>query len=504
MDLETQPRSDPRAAERRAPAPTHGAARAPEAAEADLDRVHRVFEAQRANRWRTAQTGARERTARLRALRAAIERRREELCDAVFGDFAKPAAEMEITELWPTLIEIGHTIEHLPEWMRPHRVGAPLLLLGTRAEVRHEPKGQALVLSPWNYPFFLTLAPLVAAVAAGNTVMVRPSEKVPRVARFIRSLVEEVFPEDEVAVLQGGRDVADALLELPFDHVFFTGSTPVGKKVMAAAAKHLASVTLELGGKSPAIVDETARVEDAAARIVWGKFVNAGQTCVAPDYVFVHESVEDRFVRAVEARIAAQYGGTEESRRGSPDFARIVDRASAARLVRTLEETVSRGAKIAVGGAHDVETRYVAPTVLTGVPGDSAIMEGEIFGPILPVLRYRDVEEVFAYVRSRPKPLALYVFSEGRANVERIIRGTTAGGTGVNIPLLHLANPNLPFGGVGESGVGSYHGFFGFRAFSHERAVLRQRRPALIERFFPPYGPAVKKRLLALARRIAR
>jgi aldehyde dehydrogenase (NAD+) len=499
MELETQTVGDTLSAAR-----PRGETARPAGAESDLDRVRRVFAAQRANRWKVAHTTARERSDRLRALRSAIERRRRELLDAVFGDFAKPAAEMEITELWPTLIEIGHTLEHLPEWMRPQRVGAPLLLLGTRGEVRYEPKGHALVLSPWNYPFFLTLAPLVAAVAAGNVVMVRPSEKVPRVARFIRALVEEVFPEDEVAVLQGGRDVADALLEQPFDHVFFTGSTAVGKKVMAAAARNLASVTLELGGKSPAVVDETARVADAAARIAWGKFVNAGQTCVAPDYVFVHERVEADFLAALTARVAAQYGATEEARRASPDFARIVDHASSVRLARTLEETVSQGARVAIGGVADADHRYVSPTVLSDVPRESSIMREEIFGPILPVLRYRTLEEVIEYVRSRPKPLALYVFSEARANVERLVRGTSAGGTGVNIPLLHLANPNLPFGGVGESGVGSYHGFFGFRAFSHERAVLTQGRPALIERFFPPYGVPLKRRLLALARRIAR
>jgi aldehyde dehydrogenase (NAD+) len=497
MGLETRIRPD---------GPAAGAARdaARPAAGGEMERVRRVFEAQRASRWRVAQTTASQRGARLRALRDAIQRRRPELLDAVAGDFAKAGAEMEITEVWPTLVEIGHTLRHLDRWMRPRRAGTPLLLAGTHARIRFEPKGQVLVLSPWNYPFFLTVVPLVAAVSAGNVVMVRPSEKVPRTSAFVRSLVEEVFPEDEVAVLQGGRDVADALLELPFDHFFFTGSTAVGRKVMAAAARHLASVTLELGGKSPAIVDETADAAEAARRIAWGKFVNAGQTCVAPDYVFVHASKEEALVRALEDGIAAHYGATEEARRASPDLARIVDRASASRLARALSDTVSQGAHVATGGTVDVEQRFVAPTVLTGVAGDSAIMQAEIFGPILPVLRYRDLEEVFAFVRSRPKPLSLYVFSGRRGNVERILRGTTSGGAGVNMPLLHVANPYLPFGGVGESGMGSYHGLHGFRAFSHERAVLVQGRLALIERFFPPYAPPLKRRLLALARRMAR
>jgi aldehyde dehydrogenase (NAD+) len=502
MELEFQTRQDKRAS----PAARDGAlARETFVAPgADLERVRRVFEAQRANRWKVAQTTARERKEKLRALRAAIERRRPELFDAVFADFAKPAPEMEITEVWPTLIEIGHTIRHLAGWMRPRRVGSPLLLAGTHAQVRSEAKGQVLVLSPWNYPFFLAVSPLAAAVAAGNVVMMRTSEKTPRTSAFVRSLVEEVFPEDEAAVLQGGREVADALLDLPFDHFFFTGSTPVGKKVMAAAARHLASVTLELGGKSPAIVDETADVEEAAARITWGKFVNAGQTCVAPDYVLVHESREKDLVRAIEARISAQYGPSDDARRESPDLARIVDRASAQRLQRTLAETVARGAKVAVGGQVDVEQRYVEPTVLVDVPRDSAVMEGEIFGPILPVLRYRDMADAVEFIRSRPKPLALYVFSGRKRNVERVLHTTTAGGTGVNMPLLHVANPDLPFGGVGESGMGSYHGHAGFKTFSHERSVLVQGRLALIEKFFPPYGAALKQRLLALARRVAR
>lgn len=470
---------------------------------AELARVRRVFEKQRANRWRLAASSADERIERLRRLHAAMARRERELFDAVGADFHKPAPEMEVTEVATVGLELTHTIRHLRSWMKPHRVGTPLLLTGSRSEIRYEPKGQVLVLSPWNYPFLLSMDPLIGAIAAGNAVMLRPSEKVPRTSAFLRSLVEEVFPEEEAAVLLGGRDVADALLDLPFDHVFFTGSTPVGKKVMAAAAKHLASVTLELGGKSPAIVDDTAKVEAAATRITWGKFVNGGQTCVAPDYVLVHASLEERLVQAITARIARQFGATEAERRDSPDLCRIVDRASAERLARTIEETVARGARVAVGGAVDVEARYVAPTVLTDVPRDSAIMEGEIFGPVLPVLRYHDLDEALAFVRSRPKPLALYVFSERRENVERILRSTTAGGTGVNMPLLQLANPNLPFGGVGESGQGNYHGFFGFRTFSHERAVLTQVMPAAIEKVFPPYGTGIARRMIALTRRLA-
>jgi aldehyde dehydrogenase (NAD+) len=473
------------------------------AAESHLARVQRVFELQRANRWKYAATTADERIERLKRLRAAIERREQELFEAVHGDFGKPAGEMEVTEVAPVVLELTNAIRNLRRWMKPHRVGTPLLLAGSRSEIRYEPKGQVLVLSPWNYPFSLALDPLVAAVAAGNVVMLRPSEKVPRTSRFLQSLVQEIYPEEEAAVLLGGRDVADALLELPFDHFFFTGSTPVGRKVMAAAAKHLATVTLELGGKSPCIVDETAKIEDAAKRVGWGKFVNAGQTCIAPDYVFVHHSQEERLVELLKRRLDVQYGPAAERRR-SPDFCRIVDRASAERLRRSLEETVARGAKVEVGGEIDVESRFVAPTILTNVAGDSPIMEGEIFGPILPILRYREPDEIVAYIRARPRPLALYVFSERRANIERILRETTAGDTGINMPLMHFANPNLPFGGVGESGQGSYHGFFGFQAFSHARGVFEQTMPAALEKVFPPYGRGIARKMIALTRRLAR
>jgi aldehyde dehydrogenase (NAD+) len=357
-----------------------------------------------------------------------------------------------------------------------------------------------LILSPWNYPFNLLINPLVAAVAAGNCAILRPSEKVPHTARVLERLVADAFPPEEVAVVGGGVATAEALLELPFDHVFFTGSTAVGRKVMAAAAKHLGTVTLELGGKSPAVVDETADVRAAARRIAWGKFVNAGQTCVAPDYVMVHAGRERELVAELQTAIAEFYGATEDERQRSPDFARIVDAGAFRRLDALLRESVAAGARVEAGGRTDEAGRYVAPTLLTGVRADSPAMREEIFGPILPILTFRSIEEVVAHVRRGPKPLAMYVFSRRRAVVEALIGGTSAGGTVVNNVLIHLANPSLPFGGVGESGQGSYHGRFGFRAFSHERSVLVQGRAAMVDVFFPPY----RGRLKALALRVLR
>jgi aldehyde dehydrogenase (NAD+) len=446
--------------------------------------VRRIFDAQVANRWTMATSTAAQRIERLTRLRAAMRERRLELLEAIHADFGKQAVEAELTELIPVIEELTLAIHQLRRWMKPRRVGTPLLLAGSRSEVRYEPKGVVLVLAPWNYPFVLALSPVVAALAAGNTVMLRPSEKTPRTARFIRDLLGRVFPENEVAVLVGGRAVADALLELPFDHILFTGSPKVGRKVMAAAARNLTPVTLELGGKSPAIVDETADIDTAAERLGWAKFINAGQTCIAPDYVLVHETVAPRFEAALRAVVERFYGADEETRLRSPDLASLVDSAAAERLDRAVRETVARGARVVMGGRVDVAARRMSPTVLAGVPVDSAIMA-----------------EAIRLVQGRQKPLALYVFSGSDRRVEEVLRSTSAGGSCVNNAVLHFANPYLPFGGVGESGMGNYHGRWGFEAMSHARAVLRQTFWASTRLLFPPYTARVA-RLLSLLRRI--
>jgi aldehyde dehydrogenase (NAD+) len=463
--------------------------------------ARRIFDAQVANRWTMAATTAAQRVERLVRLRAAMRERRLELLLAIHGDFGKQAVEAEVTELLPVIEELTVAIRQLKRWMKPRRVGTPLTLLGSRSEVRCEPKGVVLVLAPWNYPFGLALAPVVAALAAGNTVMLRPSEKTPRTARFIRDLLGKLFPENEVAVLVGDRSLADALLELPFDHILFTGSPGVGRKVMAAAARHLTPVTLELGGKSPAIVDETADVDTAAERLAWAKFINAGQTCIAPDYLLVHESVAPRLELALKAVIERFYGADEETRLRNPDLASLVDSASANRLERAVKETVARGARVVVGGRVDAVARRMSPTVLADVPDDSAIMAEEIFGPVLPMLTYRDLGEAIRRVQGREKPLALYVFSRSGQQVEAVLRSTTAGGTCVNNAVVHFGNPHLPFGGVGQSGMGSYHGRWGFEALSHRRAVLRQTFWSSIKLLHPPYTDQVA-RLLALFRRV--
>lgn len=468
--------------------------------EREIERARRLFQLQRGSRWRIATSTAAERIARLRRLRTSIIRHRQALYDGVHADFRKHAAEFEITEIQLVLGEIAHTIRHLRRWMRPRRVPTPALLAGGASRVQMEPRGQVLILAPWNYPFQLLFGPLVAAVAAGNVCLLRPSEKVPHTSAAMARIVAEVFTEDEVAMVTGGIPTADALLTLPWDHIFFTGSTAVGRKIMRAAAEHLSTVTLELGGKSPAIVDRSAELSQAAERIVWGKFVNAGQTCVAPDYVLVHERDADAFLAGARSALDRFYGATDDARQASESLARIIDDGAFRRLVAALDATVAGGARVVVGGGRDAAARYLAPTILADVDANAPVMREEIFGPVLPVLTYSAIDEAIARVNAGGKPLALYIFSEDGETTRRVLRSTTAGGTIINHVLCHLANPDLPFGGVGESGQGSYHGHAGFRAFSHERAVLRMGRLGLGRLYYPPYGPRMR-RIAALVSR---
>jgi len=458
-----------------------------------MEEIKKVYEGQRSNRWRVAQTSAEERIVKLKKLRQAIFDHVTELQKSIYDDFRKNSAEVDLTETHLVISEINDAIKHLPRWMKPHKVRTPMVLFGTSSEIRYEPKGMVLILSPWNYPFQLAVSPVVAAIAAGNCVILKPSNKTPHTAAFLKKLMAEVFAEDEVAVFEGDHTIADALLELPFDHIFFTGSPNIGKKIMTAAAKNLAPVTLELGGKSPVIVDETADVKKAAARIMWGKFINAGQTCVAPDYLLIHESKAKAFVDESKKVIMARYGADMKAQAASQDYCRLVSEGHQQGLIKVLAESIKQGAKVEIGGGTNGDGRFIPPTLLTGVKEDNAIMRDEIFGPILPILTFRSLDEAIALIRKKDKPLALYVFSENKKNIERILKSTTAGGTCVNSLAIHLANPNLPFGGVGYSGMGNYHGFFGFKTFSHERAVLTQGRIDTLKMFYPPYTPRLKK-----------
>jgi aldehyde dehydrogenase (NAD+) len=457
--------------------------------------IEDIFAAQRAHHVTVKRSTAADRIAKLARLRDAIVARKQAIRDAIYKDFRKSPTEVDITEIYASLVEIKDAMASVREWMRPRRVTTPMALVGTRSWVHYEPKGVCLIIGPWNYPFQLVIAPLVAAIAAGNCAICKPSELTEHTAKVLEELLAAVFSPEEIAVVQGGPAETQRLLALPFDHIFFTGSTRVGKIVAEAAAKHLTSTTLELGGKSPTIVDDSADIAVAADRIAWGKFVNAGQTCIAPDYVMVSERRERELVDALGKSIATMYGATAAERRASSDLARVINARNYDRLTQLLDATVARGAKIEVGGERDAAERYIAPTVVTGVTADAPLMSEEIFGPILPILRYRELADVPAFVSARDKPLALYVFARDRRAIDDVIDGTTAGGTCINNTVIHFANPNLPFGGVGPSGTGSYHGVFGFKAFSHERAVLEQGRIDALKTVYPPYGAKAARML---------
>ncbi|MBK8727188.1 MAG: aldehyde dehydrogenase family protein [Holophagaceae bacterium] len=450
------------------------------------DDIRAAFEAQGVRRWGLAAEDAAARVARLRRLKTAMETARPDLLAALAKDLGKCGPEAHLTELHTTWMELNQAIRLTGRWMKPRRVGTPLTLLGTRSRVHAEPKGRVLIMAPWNYPVFLTLAPLVAALAAGNTVILKPSEKAPATERVLAELLRGAFPPDEVAVFTGGAEVAEALLELPFDHLFFTGSTRVGRIVMAAAAKHLASVTLELGGKSPALLTEGADLDLAARRIAWGKWINAGQTCVAPDYVLVPASLEQPFLDRLKAVTEELFGVAPL---GSEAYGTLIDRPAFARQKALLEQG---GGEVVFGGQMDEAALRLAPTVLRNVPLASPLMKEEIFGPLLPVLVYKDRAEALAILRDLDEPLASYLFTGGDAEAEAWIRDTRAGGTVVNHTVIHLANPALPFGGRGPSGMGAYHGEHGFLAFSHRRAVLKAGWFDPIRFTSPPYTGRVK------------
>lgn len=462
----------------------------------DLGDLRELVQRQRARA--AAGVPVAERRDRLRRLRGAVVSRREEIVAALDRDLRRAPFESDVAEYQHVLQEIDHALGHLRRWMRGQRVRSPLLLLGTASRVMYEPRGSVLIMAPWNYPFGLVVNPLVAAIAAGNGAVIKPSERAPATEALVLSLVEETFDPTEVAVVTGGVDVGARVLDVPFDHIFFTGSTRVGKLVMAAAARHLATVTLEMGGKSPAIVDRSADPRAAAEAIAWGKFFNAGQTCLAPDFVLVHRDVHDRLVTELSEAVTRFYGGDDEARRSTGDYGRIVDAVHYERLVLLVRDSVAQGATLVFGGRYNAVDRYVAPTLLTDVDLTMPVMQEEIFGPVLPVLRFSTPAEAVALAQPNGKPLGSYVFARDRAVIDALVAGVPAGGTVVNNTLVHYANSALPFGGIGASGMGRYHGRHGFLEMSHARAVVRQRGPALSRFLHPPY----RGRLHAVVRRV--
>jgi aldehyde dehydrogenase (NAD+) len=424
------------------------------------------------------------RRGQLKAMIAMLEDNEERLIAALREDLGKPVAEAFITDLAFTTGEIKMMLKNLKKWTKPRRVGTPLVSLPGSSRLVPEPLGAVLVIAPWNYPVQLLIGPAAGAVAAGNAVVMKPSEVSAATSAVLADLVPRYLDTDAIALVEGAVAETTELLRHRFDHVFYTGNGKVGRIVMEAAAKHLTPVTLELGGKSPTIVTASANIEVAARRIAWGKWLNAGQTCIAPDYVLVEDSVHDRFVDAIGSALRSFYG---DDPRSSASYGRIVSPRHFGRL-----RGLMAGGRPAIGGQTDEAERYIAPTVLVEVDRESELMQEEIFGPILPVLPISGVDEAIAFVRSKSHPLAMYVFSESRAEVDRVLASTSAGGVTVNGTILHISNPNLPFGGVGESGMGAYHGRASVELFQHAKPVLRRGTridPSL------PYPPYTDKKL---------
>ncbi|MBT0812002.1 aldehyde dehydrogenase family protein [Litoribacter ruber] len=458
------------------------------------EEINETFELHRQHALKLRLSTKEERARKLSKLREWIKKNKAEIRKALYADFKKPATEVDLTETYLVLSEINLALKNLSKWMQPKKVKNPITLTGSSAYIQYEPKGTSLIISPWNFPFQLAVTPLVSAIAAGCTAIMKPSESSPHTSALLRRMVMEVFSRDDVALFEGEVEVATMLLEKPFDHIFFTGSPKVGRIVMKAAAENLSSVTLELGGKSPVIIDKNANLEDAAQKIVWAKFMNAGQTCIAPDYLMVHSSIVDPFLAEVKNQIHKMYGSKGKAIAKSKDYARIINERHHKQLSRLLSDARLKGASIFFGGDTDEEENYLEPTILTQVTEAMDIMHEEIFGPILPVVTYTDIEDIVHTINSKPKPLALYIFSDEQFVIDFVLSNTSSGGVCINDCIVHYMSPDLPFGGVNESGIGKAHGHFGFKAFSNEKAVLKQRvgmTPAKM--FYPPYGFAEKR-----------
>ncbi len=406
-----------------------------------------------------------------------------EITQALHADLGRPAFEAYASEIAFTRSEIAFTRKHLARWTRPERVRTPLLAQPGRSFVMREPRGVALIIGPWNYPLQLVLSPLVGAIAAGCCAILKPSELAPATSELLSSRLGDYLDPDWVQIVEGGVPETTALLALPFDHIFFTGGATVGRVVMEAAAKRLTPVTLELGGKSPCLVDRSADLRVAARRIIWGKTYNAGQTCVAPDHVIVHEAVLEPLIDQLKATIQQFFGPDP---RASADYGRIVSTRHHRRLVGLL----AGAGEIVIGGDHDEASRYFAPTILRDVPKSATIQDEEIFGPILPIIAVPDLDQAIALVNRQPRPLALYLFANDAAVETAVLERTSAGGVLVNHTLLHLAVPGLPFGGVGASGFGAYHGRASFETFSHRKSVLKKPTWFDPDAFYPPYTAA--------------
>ncbi|WP_231490599.1 aldehyde dehydrogenase family protein [Pedobacter sp. Leaf170] len=458
--------------------------------------IKSVVDLQHKYKFELRKTDAKTRIAKLKKLKFALEGAEAEIYHALDKDLRKSNFETAVTELFFTYAEIDHAVKKLSGWMKPKSVGKTISNLFAGNKIYYEPKGVCLIIAPWNYPLQLVMSPLISAIAAGNCAILKPSELSSNTAAVIHKIISNTFDKKEIACFEGDVEVSTALLKLPFDHIFFTGSTAIGKVVMEAAAKNLTSVTLELGGKSPAIVDGSVDLQKAAEKIAWGKLVNAGQTCIAPDYVLIDENLEGAFVEHFKNATEKMF--FMDGKISEEVYGKIINKKQFERLNSALQKAINDGAKIEFGGGADADSLTINPTILTSVNTENSIMQEEIFGPILPIVKYKNLQHAIDFINSKDKPLALYIFSDDKKSQEKIIKETSSGGTCVNDVLVHISNPNLPFGGVNSSGIGSSHGIFGFKNFSHERAVVFQSKLGMTKMIYPPYKMGLLKWLKKL------
>ena len=451
----------------------------------NLSKIKTLFQSQIDNHSALAKSTHNDRKQKLKSLLNNFMDMEQEAIDALSLDMKKSPTESIISEVLGVKTEADFAIKNLKKWMRSKRVPSPSTILFTSGWVRPEPKGSILILSPWNYPILLCLNPLIAAIAAGNTAIIKPSEFTPASGAFLKKLVEKTFKDNEVAVVLGNQDAAIELLSHPFNHVMFTGSPSTGKLVMSAAAKHLSGVTLELGGKSPVVVDESANISDASWKLAFYKFANAGQTCTAPDYILCHQDKKDALVGGLREHFSAFFD--KKNKNINVDYCQIVNTTHFDRIKGYLDNAKELGATVVVGGETDRDQRFIAPTVLCDVPIDSAIMKEEIFGPLMPIVTYKHLNEAIDFIKKREKPLALYLFSYNKKNQKRVLEETSSGALVFNDCVIHHTNPHLPFGGINNSGLGSYHGKYGFDAFSHEKAILKSSAWSPFKLMLPPY-----------------
>jgi len=420
---------------------------------------------------------------KLKLLKSVIENHETEICDALYKDFKKPKFESVLSETAFIISELDYIIKNLKSWAKPKKVSSSLINFPSTDYIYSEPYGACLVIAPWNYPFQLAISPLMGAIAAGNTVVLKPSELAPNTSQILEDILKKVFPSKMVAVVQGGIPVSEALLAEKWDYAFFTGSVPVGKIVAKAIAPHLTPSTLELGGKNPCIIHKSAKVKLSAKRIVWGKFLNGGQTCIAPDYILVDSSIKKEFIDAVQKEITAAYGANPKD---SPDYARVINEKNFDRLAEMLE-----GEDCPIGGETNREELYIAPTLINEPKLTSKVMEDEIFGPILPVLSFSSEENMADIIANYSKPLALYVFCEDKSFSEKILKSYSFGGGAINDVVIQIVNKNLPFGGVGTSGNGAYHGKHSFDTFSHKKSISKRATWLDVPLRYAPYGDKI-------------